>query len=562
MWTIGQHTDPESGAVSWQIRETAAPDTIVASGLPDRSAAMLALGGLLSGALVAAAPDAPVGPRFEATFEEGEEARDGGYYTRVIDPGATNFDRPMPIPLMATDETSWGHDGAVLVGAISTAARNGASTVRLEGRFDTSPRALEFARLVNEGMMTRHSPDLVGPIEDEFECTEYDEEWGWCEEGIAHFVTATLGGTTIVPFPALDGATITLPDGLEVLPAGDVVDDQDEAVAAAAGDGVDVLLGQDMPRRLTGGFVAAAAAAAPARSVATLGADRPGSPFEHAWFTDPHLDGPTPVTVLPDFTVRGHVATWFDADGSPNCHIGIQDRCVTPPHSESGYAYAHQGGPIDLTNGERIRVGHLTVGIGHAPTSGISAEDAAAHYDHTDHSAAMVRFGEDEHGIWCAGVVNPQADDFQIWALELATLSGDWRRIGGNLELVAALGVNVPGFPIADVVTASAAGECTALIAAGSRHLARLKAARTKPIPGENLMALFNAEVMAERLRDELTAMRREYDGRLGTVERHVAPAIIERLEARLDRTPLGPAPAPEKRRLVRLDRTPITGGR
>src|SRR5699024_6608649 len=27
-------------------------------------------------------------------------------------------------------------------------------------------------------------------------------------------------------------------------------------------------------------------------------------------------------------------------------------------------------------------------------------------------------------------------------------LSGDWRTIGGNLELVAALAVNTPGFPI------------------------------------------------------------------------------------------------------------------
>jgi hypothetical protein len=26
-------------------------------------------------------------------------------------------------------------------------------------------------------------------------------------------------------------------------------------------------------------------------------------------------------------------------------------------------------------------------------------------------------------------------------------VSGDWRRIGGNLELVAVLAVNVPGFP-------------------------------------------------------------------------------------------------------------------
>jgi hypothetical protein len=558
MWTIAQHTDTTTGQVSWQVRLTDDPSAIVASALPDRAAALQHVGGLLAGALVAAAPDAPVGPRFEASYEEGQEARDGGYYIRVIDPGATNFDRATPIPLMATDETSWGHDGAVMVGAITTAAREGATTIRLEGRFDTSRRALEFARQVDAGMLTRHSPDLIGPIEDEFECTEYDEEWGWCEEGIAHFTRATLGGTTIVPFPALDDATITLPDGLTVEPANDADDEAVAAGASTAGasntEQLDALLGQDLPRRLVGGFVASATATAPVRSVTTLATGRPTGPFDPAMFSDPGLDGPTPIEVLPDFSVRGHVATWFDADGSPNCHIGIQDRCVTPPHSESGYAYAHQGGPIELTNGERIRVGHLTVGIGHAPTSGITAEDATAHYDHTDHSAAMVRFGEDDHGIWCAGVVNPQADDFQIWALELATLSGDWRRIGGNLELVAALGVNVPGFPIADVVTASAAGECTALIAAGSRGLARLKATRPAPVPGPGLRPLFDAAVANEQVFEDIRRMRSDLTRRIGRLERHLTEAIAEEYATMLGASIGRPSEAPT-RRSVRLDR-------
>lgn len=46
-------------------------------------------------------------------------------------------------------------------------------------------------------------------------------------------------------------------------------------------------------------------------------------------------------------------------------------------------------------------------------------------------------------------------------------ISGDWRSIGGHLELVAALAVNVPGFPVPRPALAASAGRQTALVAAG-----------------------------------------------------------------------------------------------
>jgi hypothetical protein len=52
-------------------------------------------------------------------------------------------------------------------------------------------------------------------------------------------------------------------------------------------------------------------------------------------------------------------------------------------------------------------------------------------------------------------------------ALRAASLSGDWRRINGNLELVAALAVNVPGFPIPRTQAAMAAAGQLALVASG-----------------------------------------------------------------------------------------------
>mgnify|MGYP003423519630 FL=1 len=77
----------------------------------------------------------------------------------------------------------------------------------------------------------------------------------------------------------------------------------------------------------------------------------------------------------------------------------------------------------------------------------------------------MVRAGEDDHGIWVVGTLVDDLAPKAIATLRRSPLSGDWRRIGGGLELVAALAVNVPGFPIPRAATR--AGVPVALIAAG-----------------------------------------------------------------------------------------------
>ncbi|TLK47447.1 hypothetical protein [Glutamicibacter sp. V16R2B1] len=86
------------------------------------------------------------------------------------------------------------------------------------------------------------------------------------------------------------------------------------------------------------------------------------------------------------------------------------------------------------------------------------------HHDHTCHAVAYVAAGEDEHGIWVAGALRPDATDEQIRVLRASPLSGDWRSWGGNLELIAALAVNTPGFPVLRQVVAG--GVPQALVAA------------------------------------------------------------------------------------------------
>lgn len=188
------------------------------------------------------------------------------------------------------------------------------------------------------------------------------------------------------------------------------------------------------------------------------------APLPAEWFTDPELDKPTPVTVTPEGRVFGHIAVWGTCHTGLGLSVGMNDTCTVAPPSPSNYAY-YRTGVVDTDQGE-IPVGSLTMGIGHA-SERASAGATIAHYDNVNAVVADVVTGEDGHGIWFSGAMRPNLADDQVRAFKAATLSGDWRRIGGELELVAALAVNVPGFPIPRLSLAASGTHQTALVAAG-----------------------------------------------------------------------------------------------
>src|SRR5690606_35995190 len=80
---------------------------------------------------------------------------------------------------------------------------------------------------------------------------------------------------------------------------------------------------------------------------------------------------------------------------------------------------------------------------------------------------ADVHVGEDKFGIWVAGAVRPGVTPEQLRTLRASPLSGDWRYINGSLELVGALAVNLPGFPIPRTQAVIASGEMYGIVAAG-----------------------------------------------------------------------------------------------
>jgi 2'-5' RNA ligase len=209
-----------------------------------------------------------------------------------------------------------------------------------------------------------------------------------------------------------------------------------------------------------------------------------------AWFRDPGLDGPTPLHIVPDEAtglrrVYGHLATWG------TCHIGFPNACVTAPSSATDYAYFKTGAV--LTDEGEMAVGNITMGGGHAKP-GLGMREALAHYDATSTVISDVAVGEDEFGIWTAGWMRPNATEDDEIALRAAALSGDWRRANGNLELIAALAVNVPGFPIPRAQAGVQDGVQIALVAAGV-----LQTEQSAPVAPVEALAEQIAEAMEQR---------------------------------------------------------------
>lgn len=244
-------------------------------------------------------------------------------------------------------------------------------------------------------------------------------------------------------------------------PVADVIDGQLCLVAAA----VDVQQGlsalgreaHDMPHDLWPHYeqqLAALAQRIESEDTMTAAA-APVRPPAH-WFDDPSLPGPTPLTVTADGQVKGHLALWNV------CHFGLQDVCRMAPHSNTGYQYFHTGAVL-TADGTQRRVGRITLGTGHANLR-LGYIPAADHYDHTGTGVAIVAAGEDSYGIWVAGATVPDVPETKIAELRRSPLSGDWRPTPKGLELVAALAVNTPGFP---VVGLNASGEVQSLVAAG-----------------------------------------------------------------------------------------------
>lgn len=181
------------------------------------------------------------------------------------------------------------------------------------------------------------------------------------------------------------------------------------------------------------------------------------------WFDAAEADGPEPLTIEADGRVHGHLALW-DA-----CHVGFMQgplaECVKPPGSPSGYESFHLGQMI-AAGGEKVTVGKVVYGGPHASlTAGLV--HARQHYDRTSSVGAFVRARDGRHGIYLTGAVRSDISPEGLRDMRANPPSGDWRRLNGALELVAALAVGIPGYQTPQVALTASGGDVEALILPG-----------------------------------------------------------------------------------------------
>lgn len=408
---------------------------------------------------------------------EGEQTGDG----RLIEVGALRWDE-LPIPLRVAFKDVGGHDGAEVCGRIEAVERRDNGDIYATGTFDLgSAVGTEAYRQVSEKMSNGVSidtddvtfrimakADLAAADDDAALEPEADEEGRVkvasmsSSDEVTVIESARLRAATLVAVPAFASA--------RVYAAG-----QAPAPAEPSESGENADSGADFARSED---------ADPLNRDALIAAAIPTAPPE-AWFKDPGLTGPTALVIEDDGRVYGHIAAWG------TCHIGQIGKCVEPPTSPSNYAYFRTGA-LQTAEGTSVAVGHLTMDTGHAGPRD-SATQAAAHYDNTGYVFADVAAGEDAYGIWVAGSLRPGIPAERVRIARSAPISGDWRTIRGSLELVGALAVNVPGFPVPRPRGLLASGEVKSLLASGvvahDDQAARASHPSNGPI-GENGLSL------------------------------------------------------------------------
>lgn len=350
-----------------------------------------------------------------------------GYATddgRYLIPGQIS-ERDLPLTLMAQTVNEEGHTGAAVCGRIEQIWRvpnpdlsDTAVEIWGRGPFDESEFALDVARMVDEQTLRGVSLDLsitdAVPLDPStFEpITAESDLVGLVSGDVIVGMSGKIMGATICAHPAFAEAT------LRVVPQGN------STVLVASTFGMSVT-------RLA--LTASAAGLAPLRP-----------PVE--WFQMPEPKHPTPLTVTEDGRVFGHLALW------ESCHAAYKNVCEKPPRSRSNYAYFHLG-RILTENGEQVSVGRMTVGKarsggGHYWDLAGGSKGAIEHYDRTGSVAAFVRATDGKYGIWLCGAVRSDAPPEAIRDMRANPPSGDWRYEKGGLELVAALSVPVPGYPV------------------------------------------------------------------------------------------------------------------
>jgi hypothetical protein len=162
------------------------------------------------------------------------------------------------------------------------------------------------------------------------------------------------------------------------------------------------------------------------------------------WFREPTDVTPQGALTITD---EGRIFGYLAPADVP--HRSFQNKRVTVPMRTVDYS-KWLGGEALVADGRAV-AGVITMNCGHASMNpnDWSYSHRQEHYDNTCSVVAKAAIGENKHGVWIAGALEPGVTAEQVSKMLGCRLSGDWkphRRRSGWHEFVAALLVPVPGF--------------------------------------------------------------------------------------------------------------------
>lgn len=391
---------------------------------------------------------------------------------RKLLPGGIGH-RDLPLPLMYQLMTSEGHQQSVVVGRILGVEITDDEVYGYGDWLDTEHTGAAQERLASG--IGGVSADL-DDVDYELRVPGSDQKWlaaeqcsddtGECANHEFVVTSGRLSGATIVAIPAFAEAKLEMYEGI------------DEEGLLAAFDEMPLAVEDD--ESCGCGMAASAIKAYCGVTAAVTSFTPPAAAFEDPKFTQ--LTGLTfDEKTYPGYiAVRGHIGDWSVT------HMGLPGQKL--PRSRSQYSYFHLA-PVYTAEGEEVYTGKILYAGSH-PSMEAGLIQAAQHYDSLP-AAAFVRAGEDQYGVWVAGVLAPNLSEEAKLAIVTRPPSGDWRYVGRDLEMIAVLAVAVPGFPV--VRARSEGGRVRALVASAGPAPVRLDT--WGPVSEEAVRAMVTREL-------------------------------------------------------------------
>lgn len=333
---------------------------------------------------------------------------------RLLD-GEGGDSRDLPLSIKMQERTSFGHEGAILSGALFEVTFDPESKLASGRGFLLDDEAgQKHAVYIKTGAMRGNSVDLAEVKARYEEDISEGGEWDYR----IRFTKWSIAATTGVSTPAFRQARAEITAAMT-----------DEILASLRSDPMEPLVCEfeeytsvviDMDR---------AEVEIPTEMLAS------GIVQSYEMFFHPEGDKPQKIVVDANNHVYGHLGLW----DTP--HDGIQGQRVTIPRPTDNYNSFNKPGV--LTDRGIVNTGMIMAYGGHRPSGGRDNLDEV--YGGTENAWSDVRITEGVHGPWISGVVRPGVADETVYVARASRISGHW--LGDRLKAIVS--VNVEGFDVA-----------------------------------------------------------------------------------------------------------------